>query len=395
MPTENEQQTIENDNDESSDELLELKKKLAEEIVKKLQEKDSSLLTSMLEWRITDYLVDENTIWDILHDKLLLWGLWKSAWIITPILTKYREMLSKAKTKDDLENLKITIFNEIWEDNKNSSNNQTSTENNQNSSNNQTSSKNNQNTSSNQISNNSKTTSNWSNTSWWTSEKAKVDTSGQKYEIDHFNITASFEAREMWNKLKWKEKPDLEPFSCAMKAYKTEKANWHLKNTKYLTVVDFTKNQQTQNRFFVINLDNNTVEYAEKCWHGEWSGDAQWAKSFSNKSWSHQSSLWASITPDSSKSNTKNTWKWSFVKWQEKSNNASRWIAIHPVKSLTYKSWKPTSEWCFTLPISQNKVDEILNKINWWSLVFAYAKSKDYFAQSNYFQQNADGSVAA
>ena len=52
-----------------------------------------------------------------------------------------------------------------------------------------------------------------------------------------------------------------------MKAYEIEKAD--LKNKKYVTVIDFTKNQLTQNRFFVINLETSTVEYAEKCGHGE------------------------------------------------------------------------------------------------------------------------------
>jgi hypothetical protein len=37
-------------------------------------------------------------------------------------------------------------------------------------------------------------------------------------------------------------------------------------------VVDFTKNQIKDNRLFVINMDTNTVEYAEKCGHGQGSG---------------------------------------------------------------------------------------------------------------------------
>jgi len=152
---------------------------------------------------------------------------------------------------------------------------------------------------------------------------------------------------------------------------------------------------QTDNRFFVVNMVTNTVEYSEKCGHGEGSWWSEWATTFSNKSWSHKSSLGAYITPDKSRSNSKWTWVWSFPKWQEKSNNASRWIAIHPVKSLSYSSWKSTSEGCFTIPASQGHVNEILNKINWWSVVFAYAKSKGYFAQSDYFQQRSDGSVAA
>ena len=89
-------------------------------------------------------------------------------------------------------------------------------------------------------------------------------------------------------------------------------------------------------------------------------------------------------------SNKKWTWKWLRLRWQEHTDFRahSRWLFIHP-------GGVDQSEWCFTIPASQSHVDEILNKINWWSLVFAYAKSKDYFAQSDYFQQRSDGSVAA
>jgi hypothetical protein len=48
MPTENEHENIET-TDSTSDELLKLKKGLAKEIVHKLQKKDSSLFSSMLE----------------------------------------------------------------------------------------------------------------------------------------------------------------------------------------------------------------------------------------------------------------------------------------------------------------------------------------------------------
>ncbi len=243
-----------------------------------------------------------------------------------------------------------------------------------------------------------KPTDNWStHIEWWNLGKSKVDHSGGKYEIDNFNITASPESKQIWENLKWKEKPELEPFVCAMKAYKEEKEKWHLNNTKYITVVDFTKNQLTNNRLFVINLENNTVEYAEKCWHWAGSGWENWATSFSNKSGTNKSSLWAFITPDhSKKSNTKSR-TWSYPAWQESSNNASqwRWIAIHPVRSLVYRSGTPTSLGCFTIPASQSYVNGILDKINKKSLFFAYAKSKNYFTQSKYFQQNSNGGFTA
>ena len=368
-----------------SDELLELKKKLAEEVVHKIQRKDSGLMSTLLEWSMVDYLVNEKTITDFFHDEIFLSSFWESIWLITEDLKRYREMFNEAKTEEDLEELKIKLFEDIekgpqsWSSTRASSGSST-------------------------VVGAWSTKSSWVDTqrstvgssSWseLSNQKSKVDTR-KGYEIDNFDVEVPSEIKKRWENLKWKEKPELEPFACAMKAYEVEKSLWHLKNMKYLTVVDFTKNQLTQNRFFVVNLDIDTVEYSEMCGHGEGSGGQERATSFSNKRGSHQSSLWAYITNDHSRLNGKRTWHWNFPKWQEKSNKASRWIAIHPVGSLVYKTWKSTSDWCFTIPRSQKYVDEILLKIEWWSLVFAYAKSEDYFAQSNYFHKNSDGSYAA
>ncbi len=66
-------------------------------------------------------------------------------------------------------------------------------------------------------------------------------------------------------------------------------------------------------------------------------------------------------------------------------NASSRGIYMHP--------WGWISKWCFTLP--KDKAMEIMNKIKWDSLLFAYAKSKEYFAQSNHFDTNSNWDVLA
>ena len=374
MPAEDEKQNIENENNETSDELLNLKKELAEEIVDKLLEKDLNISSYLFKWSIADYLVNDDTFSDKVHDEVLMWNFWKEAWIITPELKKYREMISNAKTKDDLENLKTTIFNELWQNNQESNTWDTNTEN--------------------------STTESWwtapetatlttSVTTWaaissWPTEKAKVDSSSESFEIDHLNFSISPETKTIYENIRWKEKPDLEPFACALKVYNNVK--WKIHNTKYLTVVDFTK-KKWKKRFFVINMENNTVEHAVKVWHGKNTGGER-AKQFSNRAWSNQSSLWWYLLPDTITKSPNKSWSWlRQITWLESSNSnaAQRWIAVHPW-------WENGSEWCFTLPkdISKN----IMEKIKWWFL-FAYAESKDYFAQSNYFKQNSDGSIMA
>ena len=109
-----ENENIEKSGDITSDELIELKKQLAKEITDKLMEKNSDSVTSIIKWSMRNYLVDENTLIDTIHDEIILWWLWELTWLITPSLKKYREMFSKANTKNELENLRTTIFNEIW-----------------------------------------------------------------------------------------------------------------------------------------------------------------------------------------------------------------------------------------------------------------------------------------
>lgn len=402
--TEKEQQAVESTDVDSWGELLGLKREVAENIIHKMQDKNLGILSVVFEDYIVDYLVNEGTLADYLNDEFVLWNAWKVVGIVNPTLKRYREMLSEAETKTDLNELETKIFNEIsWIDQSVSTSESSS----------QWQSWSSEATRSSTFwraetswksSSVSKATS---SSSWATrmtkegnsnesTEKARV-VSGKSYEIDRFDITVSPEVKKIWENMKWKEKPDLEPYACAMKAYEIEKAAGNIKNTKYVTVVDFTKNQLTQNRFFVINLENNTVEYAEKCWHWVNSGGMEWTTSFSNRRWSLQSSLWAFITANHSISNNKRTWTWNFWTPLEESNSnlRSRGCAIHPVWSLIYRSWRPTSEWCFTIPRSQRYVNEILHEIEWWSLVFAYAKSRDYFAKSDYFQQKSDGSVVA
>lgn len=224
---------------------------------------------------------------------------------------------------------------------------------------------------------------------WYTSSRRESTThrprtsSTEHYSIDNFYIEVSKKYEDLYNKLKWPELPDLEPFACAMKWYDEMKSS--LKNPKYLTVVDFTK-PNNQNRFYVINMTNNTIEYATTVWHGSWSWRWEYATSFSDVNGSHQTSLGFYRTPDEiTKPNTKKR-NWLLMRWIEDSNDSaqSRWIYMHP--------WGSISQWCFTLP--KDQAYEIMNKLKWDSLLFAYAKSNDYFAQSEYFDSSSNWDVA-
>ncbi len=393
----------------TSDELLELKKELAEEIVDKLLQKDSSLFWFLLKKpMLTNYLVEDGSLGDMLFDELF-GSLWEEIWLISKTLKDCRGLLNEIHRKSDFENIKTKIFNKIdWvkqtpSESQESTNSPTPTgqsassnttdkawehnnepEKSDNKPTEKSSSKPAEESKNSHKTNTTKTDKSDKNEDLSTNEKSK-ESQGESHEIDHFNITVSTEKKNIWENLKWKEKPALEPFACGLKVYESLKSSWKVKNTKYLTVVDFSKKRWT-NRFFVINMDTNTVEYATKVGHGKWSG---WtiATKFSNTPNTNQSSLWWYITPDEIRKSSTKPWSWLKMKWQENgiNNNASdRWIYMHPWT----EAW---SLWCFTLP--KSIAHEIMNKLKWWSVLFAFARTKDYFKKSDYFQPDSNGNI--
>ena len=211
--------------------------------------------------------------------------------------------------------------------------------------------------------------------------------SSEHYEIDHFNIEVSQKYRDIYNQLKWPEKPDLAPFACAMKWY--EELRSSLWNPKYLTVVDFTR-PRSENRLYVINMDTKTVEHATRVWHWHNSWEWEWATSFSNTNGSEQSNLWFLTTSTQKEDNYSHTRRWLRMHWTDKDNQnnwnaANRWIFMHKWGDILY------SQWCFVIP--EDVSETVLNQVIWGSLLFAYAKSRDYFAQSNYFNTNSNWDV--
>ena len=215
-------------------------------------------------------------------------------------------------------------------------------------------------------------------------DTTKDTTTTEHYELNEFNINVPEEYKELHNQLIWEEKPDLEAFACAVKCYEEQKSSLH--NTKYLIVIDFTK-PNTENRLYVINMDNKSVENATTVWHWQWSWRWRFATSFSNIRGSNQSSLWFFKISQSYENNTKKTRKWlrMYPTSEDKKNNgnaASRWIFLHP--------WTKFSQWCFTIP--EDNAQEIMEKVKGWGL-FAYAKSKDYFVKSEYFNTNSSWDV--
>lgn len=213
----------------------------------------------------------------------------------------------------------------------------------------------------------------------WDMNQLIAQQSSQEHQISNVNINIAPSYFMEYKQLKlwaWVEKlPNLIPFSCALKWYKKLKSE--LKNPRYLSIVDFTK-PNSEKRFYVIDMVSKTVVKSTTVWHWDWSWTHEFAEVFSNKNGSHQSSLWFYRTPDDEEHPSNRNRSWLRMKWIEDWNNsaaASRWIFMHP--------WWLISQWCFTLP--GEEAQNIINNVKWDSLLFAYARSKDYFNKSQYF----------
>lgn len=168
-------------------------------------------------------------------------------------------------------------------------------------------------------------------------------------------------------------KPDFEPFYYAMLGYyKLKSSLW---NPDYITIVDLSKSN-TEKRFFVINMNAFQIETAIQTGHGKKSWE-EFATSFSNEIGSNQTSLWFYTTEENiQKARTKDRSGLLLNGIEPSNDNArKRGIFIHPAGI-------DQSEWCFTLPMSQEEANIIMDKIKGRSLLFAYYPDQNYLASS-------------
>lgn len=335
-------EAIESTESSTSQNLEQLKNDIISDAINKITQCDTGFFWKIKHKLLKNYLTTSWKRWESFENKIIE-TLWWS--MITPEIKQLRESLISAQTVSELNEIKTSLLHDIevsYAEKKDKKND-----------------------------NKRESADNKSETK-------------EHYEIDKFNINITAEHEELYKQLQWHEKPDIEPFACAIKWY--EELKWNLKNPQYLTVIDFTK-PNTENRFYVIDMTSKTVEYATTVWHWQWSWKWQYATSFSDINWSYQSSLWFFRTPSSLFKPTNRDRSWLLMNGIEDSNDnaKSRWIYMHP-------GWL-ISLWCFTLP--QNKSSEIMDKVKWDSLLFAYAKSKDYFSQSKYFETTSTWDVLA
>ena len=172
----------------------------------------------------------------------------------------------------------------------------------------------------------------------------------------------------------------------AFAGYQWALKNTHVKNKDILTIVDFTVSS-AQNRMYVINLKSGEILMALPVAHGKGSGKGAFAKAFSNKNNSLESSVGVFLT--------ENTYFGKHglslrIKGLEASNNnvESRAVVVHSAMyaspSFIKKRGYAGNSWgCFAVDPQQSK--QLIAKIAGGSVLYAYGKSPSYMASTRIF----------
>ncbi|QCX39774.1 murein L,D-transpeptidase catalytic domain family protein [Aureibaculum algae] len=175
---------------------------------------------------------------------------------------------------------------------------------------------------------------------------------------------------------------DFEAFKHALKGYVQLQNKQQLKNSKYLTLIDMSVSANTE-RFYLINMETQSIEHKSVVAHGEKSG-LEYAKKFSNKVNSHQSSIGFYKTAETYSGKHGLSLRLDGLEY---SNNKARERAI-VIHSADYanpdfiqsngrlgRSWG-----CPALPDKDYAV--IINKIKEGSCVFVYYPQEQYLSKS-------------
>ena len=178
-------------------------------------------------------------------------------------------------------------------------------------------------------------------------------------------------------------------FKKGLKGYYALKNGEKLNNTKYLTLIDFTKASNKQ-RCFIIDMESKTIEFQTVIAHGKNTGQLM-AKKFSNESKSRMSSLGFYTTGLIYDGKYSYSLKLHGVEYSN-SNAFERGVVIHSADYATEEFLQKNgnvlgrSFGCPALPHANYKT--IVDKIKNGSCLFIYGKDKSYSRKSKLIRTN-------
>ncbi len=182
---------------------------------------------------------------------------------------------------------------------------------------------------------------------------------------------------------------ELVPFDAFQQAYTGYKKLNNTNNT-LLTLIDFSM-PSTQKRLYVLDLAKREILFVSYVAHGRNSGE-NYATSFSNRDGSHQSSLGFYRTGGTYQGGNGYSLRLDGLEKGINDKAMQRAIVIHGADYCSEKVIKATgrlgrSFGCPALPRELNK--PIIDTIKGGSILFIYADTPEYLANSSLLQQES------
>lgn len=171
----------------------------------------------------------------------------------------------------------------------------------------------------------------------------------------------------------------------AIKGYEKLKEAGQLINQRYLTIADFSKPSSAK-RLFIIDMEKMEIVVNTLVAHGRNSG-VLFAKNFSNKNNSYQSSLGFYITGEIYKGKHGMSLQLTGIETGINDKAKQRAIVMHGAdyvndQLIQKQGYIGRSLGCPAVP--QNQVRDIIQTIKGASLLYIYAPNNNYTKQSSY-----------
>lgn len=173
-----------------------------------------------------------------------------------------------------------------------------------------------------------------------------------------------------------------EAFEYALKGYLQLAAKNELANSDYLTIIDMSLSSNSE-RFFLIDMNNKKVVHKSKVAHGQNTG-FEFAKNFSNKISSHQTSLGFYKTAETYHGKHGLSLRLDGLEFSN-SNARTRAIVIHSADYVSDNFIQKNgrlgrSYGCPSLP--EKDYEAIISKIKLGSALFIYYPNTSYLKKS-------------
>jgi len=207
---------------------------------------------------------------------------------------------------------------------------------------------------------------------------------------NNFENTADYKflswSQELFDEINDKD-IEIIVFRLALKGYLKLVDENELENTGIITIIDFSKSAN-EKRLFIVDVDSKKMLFKELVAHGTKTG-VEYAKYFSNKRYSNQSSLGFYVTGRTYSGKNGFSLKLHGKESAFNSKAYERGVVMHGANYVSEKFVKKNgrlgrSFGCPAVPSDKNK--DIINVIKNGTCFFIYYPDKNYLSQSKFLK---------